>query len=879
MATLLSIGTGNFTTAGTWGTVDATSLSDSQAANTTLTTSYQTSSTFTPGAITISGIAIQIATRQGSTGTITIALDLATVDVPGTVVTINVADIAAITTAGDARWYMFKFAAPVLLVGATVYGVKAKTSSSSQVNLYSTSSANWSRALVTTTTAAPAASNDLIITGDYTAAGAGSSYTVTMDNTATTSFGALSICSKGTLSYGVAASTNYYLKLGGNMTVFNGGAFAVSTSGSPLDSTSTAVLEMNVGSDGQYKVTVKNAGSFKMYGAVVTTTKTTLTSDAAAAAISLVMGSTAGMAAAGVGVLASTTRTTGDAETVTITTVTNGTTLAVPAIAVAHLGTSPRQAEFIYLTRNVKFRGMGTTLGTALTTGNGATLVLSYVECRYGTLHSSNPGGMLELFTTSAGSCDVQYCSIYDCVNGAAVVGNTAVAVTYDNITFSNNVMYNNCINPSTSILGVKVGFNGLPGSSVLVQNNTIVKNAGGLSSNSGNFQLSTFALEGATITGNVVTSCTGVTAGLAFAIADTSSNSVKSFSGNSAHSNGSFGMQITGIGVAGKSYTLGSFTYWRNGNNGFSWGQTSGFPGRVTFDTWTGFENANNNINYLSSTDFGQHIWLSPTMNSGASLTSISGLNFAGGGSGDIFIKDGSFGATTGHSTADIVFGSAFANFKVYLFNTALASTTEVSMSSSGLMACVRSNQHDASSTTFKLVSRAGTITADTATRHTASGYSWKMTPALAAMKLVLPGPSQFDTFKRAAVANVAVTVTLYFQKDGSYNGAAARLVVIGGVTPGIATDQTASMSVASGNWEQLTVTVTPTADGVIEFYADCDGTAGNIYVDDAAVAQVGLPVTTTLDIPGRGAPADSIYGAGGGLLVHPGMVGGMRG
>lgn len=878
MATLLSIGTGNFTTAGTWGTVDATSLSDSQAANTTLTTSYQTSSTFTPGAVTISGIAIQIATRQGATGTITVALDLATVDVAGTVVTINVADIAAITTAGDARWYVFKFAAPVLLIAATVYGVKAKTSSASQVNLYSTSSANWSRALITTTTAAPAAADALIVAGDYTGAGTGNSYTVTMENTATTIFGALSICSKGTLSYGVAASTNYYLKLAGNFTGFNGGAFNVATSGSPLVSTSTAVLEMAVGSDGQYKVSLKNAFSFKMYGAVVTTTKTVLTSDAAAAATSLVMTSTAGMAANDVIVLASTTRTTGDAETVTITSVTNGTTLNVPAITSAHLGTSPRQAEVIHLTRNVKFRGMGTTLGTALQTSNGTTLVLSYVEMRYGTLHSSTPGGMLELFSTSAGSCDVQFCSIYDCVNGAALVGTTAVSATYDNITFSNNVMYNNCINPSSAMLGIKVGFTSLPGSNVLVQNNTIVKNAGGLSNNSGNFQLAAFALEGATITGNVVTSCTGITAGVGFAIADASSNSVKNFSSNTAHSTGSFGLQITAMGVAGKSYTLGSFTFWRNNNNGFSYGVTSGFTSRITFDTWTGFENSSNNIGYLSSTEFGQHIYLSPTMNSGAVLTAAAGLNFAGGGGGDVFIKDGSFGATTAHSTADIVYGSGFANYKVYLFNTVLATTTEVSISSSGLLAVVRSNQHDASSTTFKSFSRGGTILSDTTTRHTASGYSWKMTPALAAMKMVLPGPSQFDTFKRAAVANVAVTVTAYVQKDGSYNGNAPRLVVIGGVTPGIASDVTAALTVASGNWEQLSVVVTPTADGVIEWYVDCDGTAGNIYVDDMAVSQTGLPVTTTLDIPGRGVPADSIYGAGGGMIVHPGMVGGIR-
>src|SRR5258708_3457328 len=118
MTTRIAAATGNFTTAGTWMAVDGTSLNDSEAANTALTTAYQTSSTFTPGAIVVDGIAIKIASRAAGTpsNTITVALDQAGADVAGTVVTMNVADIDVCgTTQIEGGWYYFKFATPVTL--------------------------------------------------------------------------------------------------------------------------------------------------------------------------------------------------------------------------------------------------------------------------------------------------------------------------------------------------------------------------------------------------------------------------------------------------------------------------------------------------------------------------------------------------------------------------------------------------------------------------------------------------------------------------------------------------------------------------------------------------------------------------------------------
>lgn len=190
MANLLSISSGNASSASTWGLVDATSFVSSTETATVLTTSRVGATTFTPGAITVAGIAVKLAVRTNTAGTMTVDLDQGGSAVAGTTVTINVADLPVAATADlNGGWHYFEFASPVTLAAATAYSVKAKTSSSSQVSLFATSSSNWCRCLVTTTTQAPAAGDNMIVCGKYTGQGASTSYTVTWDITASTDFG------------------------------------------------------------------------------------------------------------------------------------------------------------------------------------------------------------------------------------------------------------------------------------------------------------------------------------------------------------------------------------------------------------------------------------------------------------------------------------------------------------------------------------------------------------------------------------------------------------------------------------------------------------------------------------------------------------------
>lgn len=164
MPAKISIATGNFADASTWGVVDATSLLDSEVGSTALTTAYVESAAFTPGAITIDGIAIKLAARVASpTGTISVRLAQAGATVAGTEVAINVSDLPTCSVAtNEGGWILFKFASPVLLIAATAYTVSAKCSVASEATLYrNVTAGNWSRMLRTTTTGAPSATDQL----------------------------------------------------------------------------------------------------------------------------------------------------------------------------------------------------------------------------------------------------------------------------------------------------------------------------------------------------------------------------------------------------------------------------------------------------------------------------------------------------------------------------------------------------------------------------------------------------------------------------------------------------------------------------------------------------------------------------------------------
>lgn len=815
MATLISLG-GNFTTAGSWALADSTSENDVETGSTALTTSYVLSSTFTPGAITIDGIAVKLASRAASpTGTISIALDQGGATVTGTEITINVSDL----NVNGNGWYVFKFASSVLLLAATAYSVKAKTSSAAQANLFRGAGTNWARELRTTTTQAPAAGDKLIIAGEHTGAGTGNDVTITMNSTATTSYGStaflqsISVNKRGTLAYGTAASTAYYLKYKGVFTVFGAGTFTIGTSGTPIPSTSSAVFEFDVASNVDTGLVVAAGGIFESRGNTITNVKAFLNADAAIAATSLTTDISTGWLSGDEIILASTTRTNTECEKVTLSGNASGTTVPVSATAAAHSGSGATKAEIANQTRNVKIRGLSTSLQGYISIATTASYTSRYTEHYF---MGSATGGKRGIdIATTTGSCDIQYGSFHDFVVASSILFNVAGASS-NNITLSNNVSFNIAVNHFTIVATT--------GSSITVDSNLFIRSLGtGIN----------LTDVGLTLTNNTVVGSTG--AGMALNEAAI----IGTISGNTCHSNSTNGILINSI----TGGTISTSTLWRNTGIGM---QVSSASGKILVDTLTAFGNGNASIDISNAyASLIELRFVSLTLNAGTTLTTPVGISMNSTQLSLLIVDNSTFGVTTTHSTADINIAGTFRNVKrLIIRNCNLASTNKVSPVSNLNGGCYVGQERagQTAGNHFAQFSYAdgiiGRYDIDTTIFDTTP--SLKVTPAHATLKCE-------TTRFRSAVANSAsLTVSVKVRKsvigDGAaYSGNQLRLMVAANPALGINSDTVlaTSTNAANGAFELISgATAAVTDNGVLEFFVDGDGTTGFFNIDTLTVS-----------------------------------------
>ena len=285
MAILISKTSGNFTDSNTWALCNLTFVVDSEATQSLVSTTTLTTPSIAPGAITIDGVALKLAARSISpAGTFTVTLQNATAGTTVTSVTVNIVDLPG-SNATPCGWVFFKFSADQTLLAATSYAIQVVCSNTNQVTLYRTATTNdYSRLLRTTTTAAPAAGDQIIITNEYTGAGTSNAITVTMDNTATTVFGStsyqdsVSVSGGATLTWGTSNSTNYLLTVAGLVKVWAGSTWNQGTSGTRIPSSSTATLKFSVASNVDSGFLAKNGSIVNRYGKIVTADNTLLTS-------------------------------------------------------------------------------------------------------------------------------------------------------------------------------------------------------------------------------------------------------------------------------------------------------------------------------------------------------------------------------------------------------------------------------------------------------------------------------------------------------------------------------------------------------------------------------------------------------------------------
>lgn len=846
MAVLAAVANGNLTASGTWGLVDSTSYSNSESANTALTTSQVSSSTFTPGAITIDAIAVKIASRAASpTGTMTIQLTQAGVLVTGTNVTVNVSDLPTCTaTSGtttpvvtaEGGWFLLKLAAPVTLLAATAYAISGATSSASQVNLWSSATTNWSRFLRTTTGQAPAAGDDLIVTGEWTAAGTVTSRTVTVNTTAATDYGsnttsqvtpATSICKGGTLSYANSASTAYIFRQSGYLLIYNGGTFNIGTSGSEIPRNSTAQLQFDCAADGDFGLVARNGATVNMYGLSRTSGKnviaTKLNANASAAATSLTVVDDTGWLNGDVIGIASTTRTATETEqrTLNANATTSGLSIS-SGLTNAHSGTSPTQGEIVLLTRNVLVTATST-FTTFCVAGNTATVSIQWTESATMGANVTNKNGAWLILTTT-GSFNAQFCSAHDCKYYGFVGNNSALS----NMTLQSCVAYNCNTTNTTNASNFSVV--------VATSGTWTIDSCYGILNGAGTGSQYCFLLNdiGGTCTNNTAVSAGG-SSSVAFGIGE-GGVQFGTFSGNSAHASGRGYWILTSI--ASPFGTVQNFTAWRNSSNGMSVSGSNGDnaakpPQTLTYLNCRSFGNPNNYV-WPNGTFYYNYVFDNCIANGDTTFSSTNDMSFGNGTiaysitlwSCQFSVVSGIYTQSTNSFSFPILAGqyiSVQANNSV-LNGTNLANRFDLLVAQGP----PRIQNNNGLNGTYFWNGRA---ISNSVTVFGTNTLSEEMQPTSSAAKL------QSGSILVAAASGKVATPTVQVQKNGTYNGNAPRLILKRQDSMGVTADTVlATFSAGANTWQALSgSTPAATANGVFEFVIDCDGTAGSVFVGDA--------------------------------------------
>lgn len=826
---------GSINANGSWNTIveASSSYNDSEATTTALTTSYVASSNFQTGAVTVTHIGVKVSVRTGTTGTMSVNLRNTTLgaDVSGTEVTINVADLPVCATSDlNGGWHFFKLASPVLLLVANNYAVQAKTSSSSQVSLFSTATSNWARAIVTNTTGTPTTGDDMIVAGEYTGAGTSNSFTVTWNITASTDYGSaptsanslltagLAVCNKGTLLVGTTATTNYIMKMSNSIIVYSGGIFSEASVATPMPRDSSFTGTFDCGANVDYGFLCRNLGTWIRQGQSRTSgklfDKTLLNTDESANSTSLGVADDTGWLDNDIIAVASTTRTYTQCESGTLNGNAGASSLTVDGFAGtgggilnAHGGTDPVQAEVILLTRNVTWQGASSSLQGYVFIGATAIVDFDWCALRYMGSNTANKRGFETACTTGAQTFD--YISHYDFVVSGSR-GFSATASSGTGLAINNYVSYNianeHFLNVANS------------GSQVL-------NNFCGMLNSTASSTIFILADAGSTMTN--ITAVGSISIGIGF----TEANKFTTCSNINAHSCNSYNIEITN----GFGFIDTMKSYRGNGNGGLA--INGGTNGAIDVEIEDLLEFGSNVQNVRLTV--GTLQLNNPILAGDTTFATANGISNQGNSSNaGLRIYNGQLGVVTGiytaHTTSDLAIG-AQGRYRVYLNHTILASSTEVNTPSAlSVGTYIASDNHDQVAGAHRTWTRYGIIDSATDIVHIGTS-SMKLTPNNANFKFSSEGTK--GAFAVRVASGQTCTFNIWVYEDGSYNGNRIRLVQKRNDSIGLTSEVVLATATASsdGAWEQLTGTTdTVTDNGTVEFFVDCDGTAGSIRVDD---------------------------------------------
>lgn len=826
MANIISYATGNLTGTTTFKNAATGTNAHKWVQTTTNVTSTTTSDVYNGNTedFTITNLEViegvlLFCKRLTTTGTVTVTLSDDSGTTATRTVTVNASDLPT-----EYSPVFFQFGTTLTADGGTDYAVAIKGSSSANASFVRASStaADWAHSFRTNTTSTPAAADNIWIVGQWTGAGASSAYTVTMNDTASTDWGTITIGDNGTLTSGTTAATNYTLKHSGDLNVWGNGTYSIGTTGTPIPRGSTYTQTMDCTTNVEFGMIIQNGGTFNSQGLSRTSGKDIfyckLNTDEAVNSTSLGVDTDTGWLDNDEIAVASTTRTASQCEAGALNGNAGASSLTVDGfagagggLAFAHDGTSPVQAEVILLTRSIKIQGASASLQGYVELGgnSGATVTVDIDWTEFKWLGSAtNAKRGIDNFSGASASVNIQYSSLHD-FSVASSIGLNSTATTVSGLVFSNNVTWN--------IANIHFNMSSSTSGTWTADSNIFMRNT-----DSANL-VSLFDI-GGTFTNNTIVG--GASRGLSFS---ETTGTPGTFSGCTIHSCASDGLIFAAntVGVV-----LSTFSIWRNNSFGINF---SGSVHGCTFTSFTLFGNLTANIASNTGSNSCTFLrWISLVSNGDTTFSTTSGISTSSTGVGfnHWIIESADFSTVSGIKTAhtnDInISGSA--SCSIVLRNSKMGGTNEVATQTN--MAgdsYIGSQKHDQTAGLHKTWKKYGTITIETTTTQSGT-TSFKMTPNNASNKL------ESGSFYIPVANGATLTPSVYVYEDASYNGARARLILKRNDAIGITSDTVIDTATASSDeaWEALTgTTAAATDDGVMEFVIDCDGTAGNLFVD----------------------------------------------
>ncbi len=846
MAVLVASTSGNWTDPNIWEQISTTASNTIFTNVTGLTTTFQSSTSFIPGAVTTTGLFLGLYSRATSpTGTFSVELFNSTTSTVAASYTDNVSVLPTTANLGGFKGIYFRWPSPVTLTAAQSYVIRARTGSLNQVSLwYGTSVTNWSRILTINATASPAATDQLYITSRYSS-GNLLSCTVSMNNNDSTAYAGLYIGPSSTLNWLTNQTTE--LRFSGEIYTsaavsiyVGGGNFLMGTSASRIQDGFTASLFITPGSTSGRRITWIDGSNFRAAGSTMSYTWTTLSANVATASTSCTTTDTTGWKVGDEIVIAPTRRPTSTAVAVQydrrVLTSVSGTTLGFSALTYYHDGLGYFAAEIINITRNCRI--VGTTPATFRTylsqsVTNNNVLELDDVQI-YGMGSTTAVGAIYQNGSGVTGQTIVRNCAFVDGSTGLTLISTT----NFYNIIFTNNVFTTRETTGSFIVAQQTTTVTSPIVSNVSFSNNCMI--FGGTSSSVIGVDVYTATMP---FTNNRVS---GVQTVQGFRVGFVTWYQVSGIiSGNIVRACGAGMFLILNDGIK-MGYTQSGNSTFRNLNYGFYLVGSS----NTRYDNLVSI--GNQTANFLVAYNVGSTQQFNVVLNnaiigSDTLNTTQYGIMLALGGAPTaqpialtMTMNDCSFGTPSVHTLGDIRF-NADVNQVVDLVcnNCNFASSIEVSqpgfMSDGSRVAIQRANKVNGAHRTYYSF---GLLTLDT-TIFRSGTKSTRMTPTSATFS------QKFGRKTIPVRASAQPTISVYVRKsvvgDGSaYNGSQPRLWLKN--NPALANFGTyddlilATASAANGTWEQLSASlpVVPYEDSAFEVYVDCNGSTGWVNIDD---------------------------------------------